>query len=524
MNGITMSWAGTKIYLLLTDTEAIIENESQPSLSINDVTITEGDSGTTDAVFTVTLSGPSALQSGFSFTLANGTAIEQEDFGGVGGGALIIPGATSTTITVPIIGDTITEGDETFFVNIADPTNSTISDPQGVGTIKDNDGPSSSPTFQFSSRFVSVSEGAGSLSVTVTRSGPTSAPASIDYSTGPIPNGGASDRADYTLALGTLNFGVGESSKTITILLTDDSFVEGNEVFFVNLSNPSTGITIGLPNQAVVTIRDNDVSPPTSNPIDSSSLFVQQHYHDFLNREPDAPGFAFWQNEINQCGADLTCREVKRINVSAAFFLSIEFQETGYLVYRFYKSGFGNLAGAPVPVRYTDFVRDTQRIGQGVQVGIGNWQQQLESNKQSFALAFVQRTEFIAAFPSSMTASEFVTALDNNAGGVLSASEKADLIAMLGATPADVTKRAQVLRAVAEDQDLKTAEIRKAFVLMQYFGYLRRNPNDAPDSDFSGYNFWLTKLDLFGGNFVTAEMVKAFISSSEYRQRFGPQN
>ena len=91
-------------------------------------------------------------------------------------------------------------------------------------------------------------------------------------------------------------------------------------------------------------------------------------------------------------------------------------------------------------------------------------------------------------------------------------------------TPADVTKRAQVLRAVAEDQDLKTAEIRKAFVLMQYFGYLRRNPNDAPDSDFSGYNFWLTKLDLFGGNFVTAEMVKAFISSSEYRQRFGPQN
>jgi hypothetical protein len=79
-----------------------------------------------------------------------------------------------------------------------------------------------------------------------------------------------------------------------------------------------------------------------------------------------------------------------------------------------------------------------------------------------------------------------------------------------------------VLRAVAEDGDLKTAEFNKAFVLMQYFGYLRRNPNDAPDVDFAGYNFWLNKLNQFGGNFVNAEMVKAFIISGEYRQRFGP--
>jgi hypothetical protein len=251
---------------------------------------------------------------------------------------------------------------------------------------------------------------------------------------------------------------------------------------------------------------------------------VRQHYVDFLNRDPDADGLAFWTNQITQCGADVACTELKRINVSAAFFLSIEFQETGYLVYRTYKTGFGNLAGAPVPVKFTDFLRDTQQIGQGVQVGIGDWQAQLETNKQAFVLAFVQRTDFLAAFPNSLTAEQFVTQLNNNAGGFLSAGEKASLVTILGATPADVMTRASVLRSVAEDQDLKNAEQNKAFVLMQYFGYLRRNPDDPPEPglNFDGYNFWLGKLNQFNGNFVDAEMVKAFIISTEYRQRFAP--
>jgi hypothetical protein len=93
-------------------------------------------------------------------------------------------------------------------------------------------------------------------------------------------------------------------------------------------------------------------------------------------------------------------RRVKRINVSAAFFLSIEFQETGYLVYRMYKTGFGNVSGTPVPVRFIPFLRDTQQIGQGVVVNVGDWQAQLEANKQAFALAFVQRPEFASAFPN----------------------------------------------------------------------------------------------------------------------------
>jgi len=297
--------------------------------------------------------------------------------------------------------------------------------------------------------------------------------------------------------------------------------VEGPETFSVVIENP-VGVMMRAPDTLVVTITDNDVAPPTSNPLDDPAFYVRQHYHDFLNREPDDGGLAFWTNEITSCGADSQCVEVKRINVSAAFFLSIEFQETGYLVYRMYKSGFGNLNGKPVPVRLTEFLRDTQKIGDGVQVGIGNWQAQLEANKQAYALAFVQRPEFLDAFPNSLTADQFVTQLDSNAGGVLSATEKANLVATLGVTPADTAKRASVLRSVAEDADLRSAEFNKAFVLMQYFGYLRRNPDDAPDLNFDGYNFWLGKLNQFNGNFINAEMVKAFIQSTEYRQRFGP--
>ncbi len=271
----------------------------------------------------------------------------------------------------------------------------------------------------------------------------------------------------------------------------------------------------------------------SGNKIGDSQFFVRQHYLDFLSRSPDSSGLAFWNNEIVSCGIDQACIDVKRINVSAAFYLSIEFQETGYLVYRTYKTSFGDpdgqavINGVPtvikVPrVRFNEFLPDTQQVGAGVQVGIGNWQQQLEINKQAYMLAFVQRGDFQNAFPSSLTADAFVTQLDTNAGGVLSASEKASLIAILDTNPNDPARRAQVLRAVAEDDDLKTLERNRAFVLMQYFGYLRRNPNDAPDTDHSGWKFWLDKLNAFNGNFVNAEMVKAFILSAEYQGRFGP--
>jgi hypothetical protein len=260
---------------------------------------------------------------------------------------------------------------------------------------------------------------------------------------------------------------------------------------------------------------------PAGNPIDTSQTFVQQHYLDFLNREPDASGLQFWTQGIESCGSSAGCREVKRIDTSAAFFLSIEFQETGYLVYRIYKAAFGDISqAAPVPVRRADFVADTQSIGQGVQVGVGNWQQQLEANKNSFANAFVSRSRFTDAYPAGLTAEQFVDALFLRAGVAPTPSERQAAITAFGA--GGVAGRAAALRAVAESQTLRDAEFNRAFVLMQYFGYLRRDPDAAPDTNFGGHNFWLTKLNQFNGDFRAAEMVKAFITSIEYRGRFAP--
>jgi hypothetical protein len=214
------------------------------------------------------------------------------------------------------------------------------------------------------------------------------------------------------------------------------------------------------------------------------------------------------------------------VNVSAAFFLSIEFQETGYLVYRFYKSAYGNLPGAPVPVRFNEFLSDTQQIGRGVVVGIDDWQAQLEANKQAFATAFVARSSFTNAYLSSMTPAAFVDALFANAGITPLTSQRTAAINEFGSATntADTAARARALRRVAENPLLAQLEFNRAFVLMQYFGYLRRNPNDPPEVglNFDGYNFWLNKLNQFNGNYVAAEMVKSFIVSGEYRQRFGP--
>ena len=234
----------------------------------------------------------------------------------------------------------------------------------------------------------------------------------------------------------------------------------------------------------------------------------------------------FGPMKLPHVGPIKSCIDVKRVNVSAAFFLSIEFQETGYLVYRMYKVAYGNLPAAPVPVRYNEFMPDAQQIALGVQVGIGNWQAQLEANKVAFALAFVSRDRFTTAFPTTMTPTQFVDALYANGGVTPGAAERTSVInefAGAGNTT-DTAARGRVLRRVAENSLLNQQETNRAFVLMQYFGYLRRNPNDAPEAglDFAGYNFWLGKLNQFNGNFVNAEMVKAFINSGEYRQRFGP--
>ena len=385
------------------------------------------------------------------------------------------------------------------------------------------------PSLQFSNTTISFDESSNSAVITVTRTGETSAAASVNYAT---TGGSAVERSDYLAAIGKLNFAAGENSKTITVFLVNDTFGEGAESFNLSLTNP-IGCTLGSPSSLTI-VLNSDESVDGPNPVKDagfvSDFFVRQHYTDFFNREADPAGLAFWKDQIDSCGMDQACREIRKINVSAAFYVSIEFQETGYLVYKANQAAFNS--GELLKLR--DFLPDLQEIGRGVVIGRPGADGKLEANKQKFFMDFVQRPSFLesANYPSTLTAAQFVDKLNANTsdprspgtGGSLDASQRTALIAQLSPHPASASLRAQVLRQVAENSLFSKRQFNKAFVLMQYFGYLRRNPNDSPEPglDFAGYNFWLGKLNEFNGNYIAAEMVKAFITSGEYQQRFGP--
>ena len=370
--------------------------------------------------------------------------------------------------------------------------------------------------FNFAASGFQAAESAGRAEILVTRTGDLTTPATVDYS---ITGGTAFERSDYTTAAGRLRFAPGEAQKSFDILLTDDATQEPNETIEMLIWNPTGGgAATGIRDRATLVIHDNDFVPATSNPIDSSTFFVRQHYHDFLNREPDLSGLQFWTQGIESCGADAACREVKRIDTSAAFFLSIEFQSTGFFVHRVYRAALPErdyrLRSLP---RYLEFVRDTQEAGRGVIVGQAGWEQRLEENIALFLVDFMARPEFVLTYPATLTPAEYVGKLNTQAGGVLTQAERDGLV--IGMT-IGLETRATVLRKVAENAEFSRRETSYAFVMMQYFGYLRRAPNDAPDTSFAGLDFWLGKLDSFGGDYRRAEMVKAFLDSTEYRARF----
>ncbi len=535
---------------------------------------------------------------------------------------------------------------------------------------------SATSLIQFATDNFAVDEAGGHVDFTVVRNGNTSGTATVNFNTfDESQPGHASQKSDYEISLGKLTFNPGETSKTFRILIVDDKFVEGDETIDLALSNPAgAGVGLGSPNVAEVTILDNDLSVSATNPIDGTSFFVRQHYLDFLNREPDAPGLAFWINTIDSCGSDASCREVKRINASAAFFLSIEFQNTGFLVYLTHKAAGtipAGVAATGVPVLFGTFERDTQALQKDFVFGQPGADAQLEANKVAFFNDFVTRPEFVGKYGTLTNAqyvdtlladagigtNDFVANLTNsqevpptnptttsaarrpnsfgtarfviNAGetamtmtttinnidvtGSQTADTNDNLVAahihagaavapgvngpvvwgffgtpfndttpddhvvtpsgvgglftdkwdtpegngttltaqlpniragrayinfhtnqfgggeirgnfpatqafrdsLLNGLNAATETRATVLRKIAENQFFAATEFNRAFVLMQYYGYLRRDADDA------GFAFWQKKLNDFGGSFINAEMVKAFISSTEYRQRFG---
>ena len=272
-------------------TGTITNDDATPNLSINDVSVAEGNSGTFNAVFTVTLSAPSSSVVTVNFATANGTAIQPGDYQSTSGLLTFNPGELSKTISVPVVGNVTNEPNETFFVNLSTATNATISDNQGIGNILNDD----TPTFNFSLANYSVSESGGSVLITVNRTGDPAPAVNVDYvstdNSNPAdfvlcsssPAGTASSRCDFNTALGTLQFAASETSKTFNVLITQDSYVEGTESLQLFLDNPTGGSVLGV--QSISTLQIIDDVPETStNPILDARNFVRQHYHDFLNR------------------------------------------------------------------------------------------------------------------------------------------------------------------------------------------------------------------------------------------------
>jgi hypothetical protein len=338
---------------------------------------------------------------------------------------------------------------------------------------------------------------------------------------------------------GRLDFAPGETEKTFPFLVNDDAFVEGPEEVSVAIRSTADPEVYEA---APVTITSGDAAPPTrdNNPVDDAGHFVRQHYHDFLNREPDASGFAFWKGQIEGCGADAECRRVARANVSQAFFLSIEFQRTGYLVYRIHAATYpegpawnNELNGriyqvAPMYVIFPNL----QAIQRDVFVGQPGWEQRLRDNTLDFARRWVEGAEFKVHLPPDMTAAAYVEKLFANAGVTPAAGEREAAVAAFGA--GGTGGRAAALLSVADSGSVYNRQYNAAFVAMQYYGYLRRSPRDAPDSGFEGFDFWLSKLDSFSlpgedvrddavaaARAARAEMARAFVESAEYRARFG---
>ncbi len=472
---------------------------------------------------------------------------------------------------------------------------------------------SATSLIQFATDDISIGEGNGFVDITVTRAGDVSSSASVGFNTlDETATGHANQKSDYIINAGRVTFNPGESSKTFRVLLENDLFVEGNEVIDLALSNPQgAGAGLGSPNVAEITILDNDTIPPTTNPLENDTFFVRQQYLDFLNREPDPGGLAFWVSQITACGSDPVCITNRRISVSAAFFLETEFQQTGFLVHRVFRSAFGR-----TPL-FGEYIVARNALGLAT-----------DAQKTAFVNSFVTRPDFVdrynaltnaqyvdallanvnitpaqmKLFSTTLTGAQEVPANSSTATGtstlLLSADETtakvslsfsglssaqtaahihgpadpgvnapiifplpngqvsnfmialtsgqlADLEAgkhyvnvhttnflngeirgqypsvnafrdaLLNGLNGSTETRASVLLKVAEAAEVKLNELNLAFVVAEYFGYLRRDP------DPGGLNFWLNQLNSTTPPNFRA-MVCAFLTSPEYQQRFGP--
>ncbi|HUQ31150.1 MAG TPA: tandem-95 repeat protein, partial [Pyrinomonadaceae bacterium] len=477
----------------------ITDNDPTPTLSITDATVTEGNSGTVNATFTVSLSAASGLPVSVNYQTADGTATAPSDYTAIPSTALnFAPGETTKTVTVLVKGDTLAEADENFFVNLSGAVNASIADNQGQGNIVSDD----TPLIEFSSSTYSVQEDGLRVFVRVNRKGDLSKVANVDYATSDPSGlnncdqvtGIASSRCDYATTVGTLRFAAGESFKDIAIPIVNDVYAEGGngEVFTITLSNVS-GADLGSPTTATITINDLTDNGTEPNPIDNDSFFIRQLYIDFLGREPEPGAINNWLGILNHCAIPTDC---DRNAVAQGFVRSTEFQERGYFVYRFYTASLGR-----IPL-YSEFIPDTAKVSGFLSTS------DLEANKVAYIAEFMNRPEFknlydvtlnnpaayvdkllaTAVLPNHPRRAEWINGLTNN-----------------------TLTRAQVLRQFVESTEVFTKYVNEAFIVMNYFGFLRRNPDAA-------FQAW---IQIFNKSNDDKGIINGFVNSAEYRHRFG---
>lgn len=365
------------------------------------------------------------------------------------------------------------------------------------------------PVLQFSASTYPVSEGSAFATISVTRTGDTSAPATVKYATSDATDvnficnpstqgqttGAASRKCDYHIASGRVRFAAGETSKPIILSLVNDVYVEGAENLTIALSSP-TGGTLGSASTATVTITDND-TPGQANPIDNTSFYVRMLYVDLLSREPEPAGLAGWVHRIDFCGQPgEPPPPCDRVTVGGDGFLrSTEFFDREFFVIRLYRSGLGRI------LRYDD-VGDLAYVSGFLTSG------DLELNKQELISDIMARSEFSNIY-NSLSNLQFVDTLIQTAGVFLPTSDKdAWVTALNGGTKT----RAVVFREISERPEVSAKYLHEAQVVSCYYGFFTRNPDGA-------YFNYLQRLD--SGEITLGDLANAFINAAEYRQRFG---
>jgi hypothetical protein len=298
----------------------------------------------------------------------------------------------------------------------------------------------------------------------------------------------------------TINLSGTESREAITDSAGKYSFdnVETNGFYTVTPSRANYTFSpanrsfslLGVRTEASFTANANG---DRANAIDTNEFFVRQHYLDFLSREPDPPGFIGWVNTLRNCATgDASC---DRVHVSESFYRAQEFQERGYFAYRFYATALGRKPD------YAEFAPDLARVSGFLT------NDQLEAAKTAFIDDFMMRPAFAAQY-NRLSNSAYVDALLNTAGVNLSNRQ-----AMIDSLNRGTATRAQVLRQIAESGEVYQRYYNQAFVVMEYFGYLHRDPDAL-------YLDWVRALDANPAD--SRRMVDGFVNSAEYRQRFGP--